>query len=86
MLVDEAPLTPRPWGKLPPLPLPLGGPDYRYNDNNDVDKVVEDRDCSEPSAPLQNIFFIFLIFINQYYIHFNIIHLHTTIAVRESTT
>ena len=26
ILVDEAPWRLRPWGKLPPLPLPLGGP------------------------------------------------------------
>ena len=27
-LDDEAPWTLRPWGKLPPLPLPRGGPAF----------------------------------------------------------
>ena len=30
ILVDEDPWTLRPWGKLPPLSLPLGGPDQTW--------------------------------------------------------
>ena len=39
ILADEAPWSLRPWGKLPPLPLPLGGPDYSVCSNAPYDSL-----------------------------------------------
>ena len=39
ILVDDAPWTQRPWGKLPPLPLPLGGPEWERLKENAIVEI-----------------------------------------------